>query len=179
MSASNLTNVEIQEISLSLSLSYSPRAPFASLCSLMETMFRFTCGYLISLVNFVLRCNTLYERNRVTRAAAFFLRLSLFLCPRLSHRRAIFPRASKRAITFHFVLRVFRIAQRCVYAVRASKPVWTNSVWTEFWNCVFKSDRTSSQHKSIGFIGFWCGLNNSSFDILRHWYFTTLIAIFI
>lgn len=148
---------EIEE-NLSFFLSFS-RGLSHSLFSLMETTSRFTCGYLISLVNFALRCNALYQRNRVTRVPHSF---SLLLSP----IGAIFPRASKRAITFHFVLRVFRIAQRCVYAARASRPVWTNSVWTEFWNCVFKSDRTSIQHKSIGFIGFRCGLNNSSFDIL-------------
>ncbi|KAL0122181.1 hypothetical protein PUN28_007139 [Cardiocondyla obscurior] len=53
----------------------------------------------------------LYLRNRVTRDRRFpYLSLSTV--------GAIFPRASKRAITFHFILRVFRIAQRCVYAAR-------------------------------------------------------------
>jgi len=83
----------------------------------METTSRFTCGHLISLVNFALRCNALYERNRVTRDHFTYLSLSLSLA------EAIFQRASKRAITFHFILRVFRIAQRCVYAARASRPV--------------------------------------------------------
>jgi len=125
----DLISRDISKSKISLSLSY--------IFSFVETTFRFTCGHLISLVNFALRCNALYKRNRITRDRHFpYLSLSL--------TEAIFPRASKRAITIHFILRVFRIAQRCVYAAQASRPVWTNSVWTEFWNCVFKSDRTSS-----------------------------------